>query len=554
MPFFDQTSGPSPSFVFRGGHIYPPFCALAGCVEKESQTEGKDTMKFLNSAWLYLLVGVACALTQNDNGIPAQKNSLRSAAAAKQKTASTTAKNEADMFTDLLQPHSIQTFQLRPTSTLLFEGDSAMESSANSNNGGEKLNDEQRRKLFQHMVGVYGTLRHLSAEDMVDGVGDMAIDDSTRRLVAKHNQLLEQFNAERHLSRFERYERNMAVQGRRQLDDQNKEVDVDDAATAIAEAAIETYEGVLPVITESANVTESNEDLTGDASLSASLCSANDQCVAQGLTGQCCPTNSGTYLACCSKNDEAGAATSSSALDIIPPPPGSDVEAPVVSLSSPHEPEPPIIIDNAPVDPAMAEASAIIEDLFDGENPDMVDIIEEEHEEEEAFKEMAEAAGIIPVEEEEQLTGGRLNSYQTTPLGQGYGTHYAHVWVGSPKPQRQSVIVDTGSHHTAFPCKECSNCGESYHTDNYFDWSQSTTFHPLTCSECEPGASCSGDKCQFSQSYTEGSSWHAYQVKDQFFCGGNEPDAWNNPIDRSYAIDFTFGCQTSETVSFALDE
>jgi len=43
-------------------------------------------------------------------------------------------------------------------------------------------------------------------------------------------------------------------------------------------------------------------------------------------------------------------------------------------------------------------------------------------------------------------------------------------------------------------------------------------------------------------------------VKDQFFCGGNEPDAWNNPIDRSYAIDFTFGCQTSETVSSGLDD
>ena len=87
-------------------------------------------------------------------------------------------------------------------------------------------------------------------------------------------------------------------------------------------------------------------------------------------------------------------------------------------------------------------------------------------------------------------------------------------------------------------------------TDNYFDWSKSTTFHPLACSECEPGASCAGDKCLFSQSYTEGSSWHAYQAKDRFFCGGNEPDAWNNPVDRSYAIDFTFGCQTSETGLF----
>jgi hypothetical protein len=39
------------------------------------------------------------------------------------------------------------------------------------------------------------------------------------------------------------------------------------------------------------------------------------------------------------------------------------------------------------------------------------------------------------------------------------------VWVGSPTPQRQTVIVDTGSHFTAFPCTGCDGCGESYHTD-----------------------------------------------------------------------------------------
>ena len=38
-----------------------------------------------------------------------------------------------------------------------------------------------------------------------------------------------------------------------------------------------------------------------------------------------------------------------------------------------------------------------------------------------------------------------------TPLFMGIGTHYAHVYVGTPA-QRVSVIVDTGSHHTAFPC------------------------------------------------------------------------------------------------------
>ena len=33
---------------------------------------------------------------------------------------------------------------------------------------------------------------------------------------------------------------------------------------------------------------------------------------------------------------------------------------------------------------------------------------------------------------------------QMSALYQGYGTHYVDLWVGSP-PQRQTVIVDTGS-------------------------------------------------------------------------------------------------------------
>lgn len=31
------------------------------------------------------------------------------------------------------------------------------------------------------------------------------------------------------------------------------------------------------------------------------------------------------------------------------------------------------------------------------------------------------------------------------PLYQGIGTHYVDLWVGTPNPQRQTVIVDTGS-------------------------------------------------------------------------------------------------------------
>ena len=47
---------------------------------------------------------------------------------------------------------------------------------------------------------------------------------------------------------------------------------------------------------------------------------------------------------------------------------------------------------------------------------------------------------------------------QRQPLFRGQGTHYVFIWVGSP-PQRVSVIVDTGSHHTAFPCVGCK-CGQ----------------------------------------------------------------------------------------------
>ena len=61
---------------------------------------------------------------------------------------------------------------------------------------------------------------------------------------------------------------------------------------------------------------------------------------------------------------------------------------------------------------------------------------------------------------------------EITPLYPGYGTHFSYVYVGTP-PQRQSVIIDTGSHYTAFPCTGCSQCGQ--HTDSYWDMKNSST-------------------------------------------------------------------------------
>ncbi|KAL9186464.1 hypothetical protein ACHAXT_005702 [Thalassiosira profunda] len=144
--------------------------------------------------------------------------------------------------------------------------------------------------------------------------------------------------------------------------------------------------------------------------------------------------------------------------------------------------------------------------------------------------------------------GGMFNSYQTSPLHQGYGTHYATIWVGTPA-QRKSVIIDTGSHFTAFPCKGCKNCGEEHHTDKYFDPEASTTFRALTCDECH-AAQCEKGQCIFSQTYTEGSSWHAYEAVDKVFVGGRPLSTALNPINNSFKTDFLFGCQMKETGLF----
>ena len=107
-------------------------------------------------------------------------------------------------------------------------------------------------------------------------------------------------------------------------------------------------------------------------------------------------------------------------------------------------------------------------------------------------------------EQEEPRNLADIEHQQIGALYQGYGTHYLDVLVGTP-PQRQTVIVDTGSGVTAFPCASCNNCGESYHTDGYFVEADSSTFQKLDCdSPCFRGR-CSGSGstqiCRISMSY-----------------------------------------------------
>ncbi|KAF0696104.1 Aste57867_13142 [Aphanomyces stellatus] len=145
-----------------------------------------------------------------------------------------------------------------------------------------------------------------------------------------------------------------------------------------------------------------------------------------------------------------------------------------------------------------------------------------------------------------RLDDGR---YEVVPLNLGMGTHYTWVYAGTP-PQRTSVIVDTGSHEMAFPCKGCNGCGK--HTDTPFDALASSTLLYPTCSDMAADkvvkcAACEEDTCVVSQMYSEGSSWKAVMVEDNVWLGDAAVDATAN---SSFGTRFRFGCQREETGLF----
>ncbi len=146
---------------------------------------------------------------------------------------------------------------------------------------------------------------------------------------------------------------------------------------------------------------------------------------------------------------------------------------------------------------------------------------------------------------------GRLELVQDVQLQHGFGTHFSYLWVGTP-PQRVSVIIDTGSRYTAFPCGECSKCGLE-HTDKYWDENISTSKVIPSCfvqhQQCQTGFVCEkeDDKCILKQAYQEGSSWRAFQVTDKVFMGEESIDNTSKPLEP---IDFLFGCIYNEAEQF----
>lgn len=129
-----------------------------------------------------------------------------------------------------------------------------------------------------------------------------------------------------------------------------------------------------------------------------------------------------------------------------------------------------------------------------------------------------------------------------------FGYYFVDVFVGTP-PQRQSVILDSGSSLLGFPCTSCGvNCGK--HLDNPFDLSQSSTAMRYGCSDARcvwtssRAAACLNhevDTCSYSQTYSEGSSIKGYFFSDRITLGS---------VNNSF-VDFDYiGCHDLETVLF----
>ena len=146
-----------------------------------------------------------------------------------------------------------------------------------------------------------------------------------------------------------------------------------------------------------------------------------------------------------------------------------------------------------------------------------------------------------------EFAGGRnVTLYGNTTLGY----YYLNAHIGVP-PQKKALIVDTGSHATIFGCEECVNCGKHLH--NAYEHSKSATFEYIlpqreyfnwTCNE----HFIASNRCTFTQSYSESSSYSGYYAMDTFVF---ENEARN--VTRSN-LRHIFGCATSETNLFYTQE
>jgi len=113
------------------------------------------------------------------------------------------------------------------------------------------------------------------------------------------------------------------------------------------------------------------------------------------------------------------------------------------------------------------------------------------------------------------LTARRMEKYAALPaedwrpkVDLEYAEYYAAVLqIGTPVPQRQSVIIDTGSAITFVACTGCPASKCNKHDDPNFVPAKSETFKWEDCPSCHSGTKfrCERDnKCKFSLHYYDG--------------------------------------------------
>lgn len=122
---------------------------------------------------------------------------------------------------------------------------------------------------------------------------------------------------------------------------------------------------------------------------------------------------------------------------------------------------------------------------------------------------------------------------------------YANVYIGGfNNTSKQSLIVDTGSGLTCFPCEGYwKHCGK--HLNKYFPLDSSGTKEILDCNKNSCGW-VDGNKWSFSIRYGEGSSYSGFWVIDDVYFGNNYDE-----FDKQR---LQFGCVTKETNLFYSQE
>lgn len=135
----------------------------------------------------------------------------------------------------------------------------------------------------------------------------------------------------------------------------------------------------------------------------------------------------------------------------------------------------------------------------------------------------------------------RLLSAQLFGNMNQYAYYFTDLLVGSPNPQRASVIIDTGSRLVGFPCSECQHCGS--HLDPAYDASRSTSLTWQNCTaNCPDTCGDDGWRCPYKETYAEGSEISGMWFEDEVELG----DAFSkNPPVR-----VMLGCHTNENKLF----